>query len=464
MLEKQAQLIIRHKAAAFKKLLSPAPVIVGLSGGADSTLALLVAKALQELDAEFKVTAVHCIHGLDADDPIWLEHCTALCKRLGIELQTLKLNIVYANRISPEDASRKERYRALLSKLPSSGYLFLGHQKDDVVEGFLLALKRGSGPLGLANMKTITQDCRGTIVRPLLDLRKHEIEEILRAIGCDFVFDVSNTYLKFERNFIRLKVLPVLRGRFAGIDEAIYRSSRLCAFEHDLAERFLDDLFSSHYVKEQQALNLEGVDLDDEALAVCLLRKFLSLYTSLPPDFSIVKESLALMRADSDQKGQIQLENYVIRRFRNRLYVLKDSICPKAARAELVFKEDKVSEVLTLGDFSYSLKKVIASDLKQHRAAFNFAGSKGDFVLLNFQAAGSLRLKPWQRAHSRELKKLMAFYEVPVWYRRAMPLVTDPKGEILSAGSVFSCIKPDPKLPCYVLEVWDLRNNRNLVF
>ena len=164
--------ILMLQAYGLKKRLvasRSAKAVVGLSGGLDSTLALLVACKMQEIDPRFTVLACHCIHGLDADDPIWLKHCQDLCLRLKVKLVTPKLNIVYGNGVSPEDASRKERYRALLENLSSNGYLMLGHQADDQVENLLLALKRGSGPRGLGGMSAVTCDNRGTVVRPLLD-------------------------------------------------------------------------------------------------------------------------------------------------------------------------------------------------------------------------------------------------------------------------------------------------------
>lgn len=215
---------------------------VGMSGGADSTLVLVLACALRD-DYGYQVQAVHCIHGLDPDDEIWLQHNHKLCSKLQLTLKTPVLRIVYGGGVSPEEVSRKERYRALLELTSQeTDCLLLGHQADDQVENFMLALKRGSGPQGLSGMKVLTEDERGTLVRPLLFLHKVEVEQILSDLGFPYVYDLSNGYLKFERNYMRLKVMPVLRERFAGIDKAILRSQRLCAIEHDLAQRYIAEL------------------------------------------------------------------------------------------------------------------------------------------------------------------------------------------------------------------------------
>ena len=456
---KKAQEFIEKRAYKLSLSLKSAPLTVGFSGGADSTLALLIAKKLQDLDKNFKVTVVHCIHGLDADDPIWLSHCKKFCENLGVPLITPKLNIVYQNRISPEDSSRQERYRALLEVSGKQGYLVLGHQADDVIEGFLLALKRGSGPKGLANMQTLIKDERGTILRPLLDLHKTEIEEILKALGYDFVFDISNTYLKFERNFVRLKVLPLLRERFSGIDEAILRSAKLCALEHELAERYLED-YAYRYINESEGfLEVKNLNLNDEALLLSLIRKFLVTCTGLAPDFSQVKESLNLLQGSADQEGQINLGPYLIKRFRDKLYVLKESLAQESGTFSIKLPKDgeKFGEGLVLKDFSYQIERLNLSDAVE--GAFN---CDEESVTLDFNKKGSMRLKPYKRQHSRELKKLFAFYEIPLWQRQAVPLIEDDKAQVLALGALFSCEKLALNKPCFALKIFDLKNKRYL--
>lgn len=308
-------------------------LIVGMSGGPDSTLALVVGCKMRELYG-YEVLAVHCIHGLDPDDGIWLAHNQRLCAKLEVELVTPRLNIVYGGGVSPEDVSRAERYRALLSLMDKSrDCLVLGHQADDQVESMLLALKRGSGPQGLMGMQVLLEDERGIIMRPLLMLHKIEIEQLLVALGFDFVYDLSNSYLKFERNYVRLKVLPTLRRRFLGIDRAILRSQTLCAYEHDLALRYAQEQLPQYlvelpdYVATDEGIDLlEGeatsiatgtlprlafdfghLDLSDKALVTMLLRLYLSAVTIASIDFNVIEQVYDLMLKEHDRNGAVQL-------------------------------------------------------------------------------------------------------------------------------------------------------------
>ena len=431
MLESKARAYLEETARKFITLIPQSRLVVGLSGGADSTLVLLLACKMRKLNPKYHVVAVHCIHGLDADDPIWYEHCKELCKKVNAdEFITPKLNIVYGNGRSPEEVSRAERYRALLENL-QDGVLMLGHQADDEVENFLLSLKRGSGPEGLSGMSEIKTDRRGTIVRPLLNLHKREIEEIIKALGFDFVYDISNSYLKFERNFMRLKVLPLLRERFKGIDGAILRSSHLCALEHDLASRYIKPLYEKALTQFHGtcALDLREIDLEDESAAIFILRSFLKDAMSFNPEYACVLEALKFAHATHDNFAKLKLEgNLHLRRYLDYLLVVPDFVPPTLGVYPL-----KIGEILVLGDFEYSLEKC---SIKYE--AFPVTE---DGVLLDFSYKGSMKLKPLSRNLSREIKKLFGEYKVPVWERFFMCLVKTKDNEDLALGNLFSTKK-----------------------
>lgn len=422
MLKEKALQVLDELANNVIKNIGPTKLVVGLSGGADSTLVLLIAKRITELNGEFSALAVHCIHGLDADDPIWFNHCTSLCKRVGVPLVTPKLNIIYGDGKSPEDVSRQERYRALLENT-RDGALMLGHHADDQVESFLLALKRGSGPYGLSGMRFILNDERGTIIRPLLTLHKREIIEIIEALGYDYVFDISNTYLKFERNFMRLKVLPLLKERFSGIEKSILRSSLLCSYEHDLASRYAKEYFDLAYDRDNDCLCIDKLDLKDEPLVTSIMRLFICTKVVMPPEFNTVLLAVKLCSIGPDQNMSVSLnEGCALRRYKDRLYIVKNAKTPEKGQYTLEY-----GKVLVLGDYEYRLVEDCSS--KE-----SFANGR---VVLDFDYKGSQCLKPLKRIHSREIKKLFGEYNIPTWKRPSQCLVKDEAGHILAFGSLF---------------------------
>lgn len=438
-------------------------LVVGMSGGADSTLALVLACLLRDKYG-YQALAVHCIHRLDPDDDIWLTNNQLLCERLKVELRTPVLNIVYGNGVSPEDSSRSERYKALLANTKDkSDCLVLGHQADDQVESFLLALKRGSGPHGLRGMRLLIQDERGVILRPLLSLHKIEVEQILVSLNYDYVFDLSNHYLKFERNFIRLKVLPKFRERFSAIDRSILRSQALCASEHDLAQRYIKEQLPKYLKTSVGSLSVlpkfefdfNQLDLSDSNLVTMLLRAFYQEVIQGGVDFNVIERSYELMVKDHDKNGLIELNmpSSKLKAY-HELYDAKSELTLCAAtflNSLQVFIKDsaedllalsgvhelKLNETLNIGSYSYSLAPRASASAGIKGAAFSLGNSAS--VLLDFNKTGSLKLKPVERRHSRELKKLFIEYQIAPWYRKAQPLVKDlSTNKILALGNVFT--------------------------
>lgn len=471
-LKAEAQAKLHDLAAhwAAKLSLHAGSVIVGLSGGSDSTLLLALAAAIHELEPTIKAKAVHCVHGLDADDPYWLAHCRMLCERLNVPLVVKPLNIVYQNRISPEDSSRKERYRALLTECRKSPktVLLLGHQKNDQTESFFLALKRGSGPHGLSGMQALITAERGTIARPLLPFSKAEIEAWLNDLGLSFVFDISNTYMKFERNFLRLKVLPLMRERFPALDKAVARTQELCALEHDLAARYVDEVFKRCFDPCQLCLDFKNLDLKDEHLCLMLLRRFTLEKLTLPPELSVLKSALQLMQGSGGRAGLIELNaGYCLMRSGSSLFMVRqESDTHKAQRFTL---ELCPGQKVFVGEYCYRFFTSSPDNWEEFFAMCREGGTKrGElsdkdvytddllsqcFVLprgvnsifLHFGLPQtSTRLHPYGRSGSRELKKLFAEFEVPSWRRSALPVISYKReitaaDDIVAVGGVFTC-------------------------
>ena len=207
------RLDIKNKVLSFIKeaelLTDIDTIVVGLSGGPDSTMLLVLLR-----DIFSHVEAVHLHHGLrgkEADhDQRW---CRSLCRRLNVSYKSSNLD-VFVNRFkgeSTEIASRRLRlefWTSLLANQPGKA-LALGHHLDDKIENFFIRLFRGSNSTGLTGLraKAIINDVK--IVRPLLCLEKKEIIHFLHECPIrDYCLDKSNVDQRIFRNKIRHKLIP----------------------------------------------------------------------------------------------------------------------------------------------------------------------------------------------------------------------------------------------------------------
>jgi tRNA(Ile)-lysidine synthase len=110
------------------------------------------------------------------------------------------------------------------------------HHEDDQLETVLLMLLRGAGLAGLAAMPELTPFARGLLARPLLTRSRAELEAFVRAAGLPYLEDPSNREEGPDRNFLRLRVLPVIRDRWPGVAATVSRTARHAAEAQELLE------------------------------------------------------------------------------------------------------------------------------------------------------------------------------------------------------------------------------------
>ena len=151
-------------------------------------------------------------------------------------------------KMSIETAARDSRYSffAKVAKRRRCHTIFLAHHADDLVETFLINLFRGAGSAGLAGMREFSTRCIDdvglTIVRPLLDIWRIQIDNYVRKHQLAFREDASNKNLNPFRNRIRHRVIPYLEkicGR--NIRPAIWRAATIAGEEEAWIDRQVPD-------------------------------------------------------------------------------------------------------------------------------------------------------------------------------------------------------------------------------
>src|SRR5690606_14998027 len=106
-------------------------------------------------------------------------------------------------------------------------------------ETFLLALKRGSGPAGLAAMPQSLPFGETQLVRPLLNQTREALHQWATDHHLTWIDDESNADARFDRNFLRLQVLPLLNARWPHFADAVARSAALCGEQEQLLDELL---------------------------------------------------------------------------------------------------------------------------------------------------------------------------------------------------------------------------------
>lgn len=211
-------------------------VVVGLSGGADSTALLSALVALRASGEVETIVAAHLDHGLRGSGPGSeaardRDAAAALAARLGVDfvagVADARAESLARGTGSLEAAARAVRYRFLLDVAHARelDLVAVAHTADDQAETVLLRAARGTGLRGLAGIPRRRALGSGVdLVRPLLRATRAEVLEHLAARGLPWVEDGSNRDPRFTRNRVRRELLPLLRDVSGpGVDAALRR-------------------------------------------------------------------------------------------------------------------------------------------------------------------------------------------------------------------------------------------------
>ena len=209
-------------------------IIVGVSGGPDSTCLLHILSELQE-ELQFTMCVAHINHGIRKEAKIDEEYVKDLSSKYNLKCYVKEVKIeeiAKKEKLGTEEAGRKIRYEFFeeIRKKEKATKIATAHTKNDSVETTLFNLLRGSGLSGLKGITPIREDI---FIRPLIDCTKEEIIEYCKEKKLEPRIDKTNFENIYTRNKIRNSLIPYLEKEFnPNIIETISRMSEIL-YEED---------------------------------------------------------------------------------------------------------------------------------------------------------------------------------------------------------------------------------------
>ncbi|HEV2431292.1 MAG TPA: tRNA lysidine(34) synthetase TilS [Burkholderiales bacterium] len=357
-------------ASSRKRRSGSARIAVGLSGGVDSVVLLHMLKE-RAAAHRFSLEAIHVNHGLSPNAHAWAAFCRRVCKRLGVPITVRKVKVLKRGE-GLEAAARAARYE-VFRKIPAPA-LALAHNLDDQAETVLMNLLRGAGLRGARGMLARTKFGEKTLLRPLLDTTRSEIEAYARRQRLEWIEDESNADESLARNFVRRRVGPLLQQTFPQWRQSLARAARQFARSDSRAHELL-----------REFLRARGLRAPSEAKLVEMLKQLTSGGSR-----TLIEHDGARLRV---YRGQIVEDQRV------------GTFAPVAWHGE---------SRLAIPELGGELR------FRRARGKGIAVGAKPLRVQLR---AGGERLQPDPRRPRRTLKNLFQEAGVPPWKRERLPLL-----------------------------------------
>ena len=414
------------------------PVLVGYSGGLDSTV-LLHLLSRQPAVRAHGLRAIHVQHQLHPDAADWARHCQSQCRALDIDLLVSVVDVATDSGLGPEGAARLARHAAFAAQLGEGECLALAHHADDQAETVLQRLLRASGADGLAAMRPLRPFAKGSLWRPLLGIAQAELLAFALAEKLAWIEDPSNSEHAFDRNFLRHRVLPVLRERWPTAIRALARSAALLAEESELLGDETRTRLALARTDDPASLSVSFLLAQAPAWRARLLREWAS-QLGLPPIPGGAFQTIdaQLLQARPDACPEYRWAGMVLTRWRDLLHA--EPVCDALPPGWRAAWDGSSPLPLPTGDYlEFVDDRAAGSGIEASAPDLIARGLEAQFGAVEACARhGGERIRLAGREHSHSLRNCLQEAAIPPWHRLRLPLLETGEGEVLAAGDVIA--------------------------
>lgn len=447
---------VKEAIAEFDLLKKGDRVLIGVSGGPDSTALLYILNALRK-DLDIELFAAHLNHmvrkGAAEKDAMFVKRAA---EKLGIPAVTESKDVpalAREGRFSVEEAGRIARYDFYLraAKRFKAGRIALGHTADDQAETILMRLIRGAGLLGLSGIPVKRRLQDRMIIRPLIKVSKDEIIKYLKARKIPYAKDITNTQSIYLRNKIRNRLIPFLEREFnPEIKKALKSAGENLRIDYELLLKIAEKKFKKYARCKKGAVKIDlGFLREDPAIRRMVIREVIKN----------IKGDLA-----SVSYGHIEDLNRQLKKVTRWTFHLPGNILIKRRRADLLFFKQGVKSEADLTGTAYKIKipgetdipevnKILEADFVRAPKTFKSKRSRNeeffDLKGLRFPLFVRFRrpkdkIKVLGMKNYKRLKQLFIDEKISFDERGGVPLVVSGKEIIWACGVKRSdCAKID---------------------
>ncbi len=382
---------------------------IACSGGMDSSVLLhLIFSNKDKIGQSLEVVYVN--HGLQEESTAWGDFCKTLCDSYELPFTQLIINETVPKGESVEAWAREKRYALIAQVMNKGDLLFTAHHQDDQVETFFLQALRGAGPRGLASMPLFKDFANAIHVRPLLNYCRNELLSYAKENNLSWQEDMSNTNTKFDRNYLRNKIIPAFEQRWPAYRETI---SRLLSHQQDCAsllhEVGLEDLRLVSHENKLSLDTLRSLSITRQKNLIFVWLQELQLES--PGSKHINHIVSDLINSTSDNAPCVNWKNVEVRKYRKYLYASEKM----HKHIDSLNCQWDLASPLKIMEETLVAKTVSGSGLSKEKI-------RNANISVQYRLGGE-KIKPNNNAHSKTVKQLFQERGVLPWARDRFPLI-----------------------------------------
>ena len=382
-------------------------IILAFSGGLDSCV-LLHLLANNKTASELELW--HVNHGLQEAANEMALFCQEAANKYSLNLVVSQLNLSSVES-NIEAIARTARYSLFEKNLRANDCLLTAHHADDQAETLMLNILRGSGSRGLSGIAYTRTLGKAKLLRPLLDIPRNTLIDFAQQNRLEWFDDPSNDSNRFNRNFLRHKIMPVFRQRWPGYLSSFSKVSNIQRETQEL----IDDLAK---------LDFDQIALFDRVTGLSTLNQLQLLKLTRPRQKNVIRfwvryhdypglpqaklnDLIAQLNARHDAMPVVSLNNYEIRIYNQNLFIVSSP----ADHPSMNCYEFGLQPELQVTEINLKIKR---TELFKRFSIIE----TGQLVTLKFR----LRMGD-SNSHKHRLKRLFQQHKIPPWKRPDIPQV-----------------------------------------
>lgn len=423
--------IIKNTIKKYNLIQSGDKIIVALSGGADSCCLLhTLARLAEELN--ISVYAAHVNHMIRKEAVSDRDFAEQFCKMLNIPFFEKTVDVrkfAETNNLSDEEAGRQVRYsffKELSDKL-GNAKIATAHNRNDCAETILMNFMRGSGLSGLCGIPYSRNS--NTVIRPILNLSRQQIEQYCIDNNINFVTDKTNFEEIYTRNKIRLTLIPYIEENFnPAFIERITSNSDILSDENDFINISAQKVYNNIVTEYDDSIAICIPPFNGEHIAVrrrIISRALKKLYkTEYNLSFNYISDIINLTDISLTGKSINLPKNKIAKTEYDKLILSSDTPCNALTKSKLCMGDN----TLSFGTISIS---ICESAEKSTRNTIYIPLSISENLYIRSRKDGDYFYPVGMHGKKKKVKDFFIDLKIPVSQRDIIPIISYGTDEIV---------------------------------